>query len=161
MGNIFSTAGNETLIIYPQNNAIYLLVTKGTNPCQATVLEEDYKSNFSGFVYNQTIYYIYINLRNEIIVKNIRDQVTSLALATEDDNVPYKEALAEAKEEVTSLKELIATLQEDNATLQKSVTSMEQTIESAKEQYATLMDTATKYREEAQKWFLIAKKRKQ
>lgn len=160
MGNIFSTANNETLIIYPQNNVIYLLVTKGSNPCQATVLEEDYKSNFSGFIYNQTIYYIYINMRNEIVVKNIRDKATFLTLAAEDDSAPYKEALAEAENDVTSLKGLVATLQEDNATLQKSVTSMEQKIESAKEQYATLMETATKYREEAQKWFLIAKKQK-
>lgn len=140
MGNIFSTGNNETLIIYPQNNVIYLLVTKGTNPCQATVLEEDYKSNFSGFIYNQTIYYIYINIRNEIVVKNIREKATFLTLATEDDSAPYKEALAEAEAKIASL---------------------EQKIESAKEQYASLMDTATKYREEAQKWFLIAKKKRQ
>lgn len=139
MGNVFSTAGNETLIIYPQNNAISLLVTSGIRPCQPTVLEEDFRSNFSAFAYNQTIYYTYINTRGEIVVKNIRDNTTYLTVMAEDDTSPYKEALAEAE---------------------KKIASLEQTIESAKEQYATLMETATKYREEAQKWFLIAKKHK-
>lgn len=160
MGNIFSTAGNETLIIYPQNNAIYLLVTSGIRPCQPTVLEEDFRSNFSAFAYNQTIYYTYINTRGEIVVKNIRDNATHLTVMTEDDTAPYKEALAEAEKEVASLKEKVVHLSEENSSLQKVTASLEQTIESAKEQYATLMETATKYREEAQKWFLIAKKNK-
>lgn len=139
MANIFSTNNNETLLIYTQNNVIYLLITKGTNTCQATVLEEDFRSNLSSFIYNHALYYTYINDRGEIVVKSTRDHDTLLALPTVEDATPYKEALAEAEAKIASL---------------------EKTIESAKEQYATLMDTATKYREEAQKWYLIAKTKK-
>ena len=160
MENIFATVNNETLIIYPHNNVIYLLITNGTNPCQATILEEDFKSNFSSFLYNQTLYYTYINNRSEIVVKNIRDKATSFTLATKDDSMPYKEELAEAEKNLAALMNENNTLKETNASLKKTIASMEQTIESAKEQYATLMNTATKYREEAQKWFLIAKKHK-
>ena len=161
MANIFSTNNNETLVIYPQNNRIYLLVTSENNPCTPVLLAEDYKSNLSAFIYNQVLYYTYVNAHGEIVTKSTLDNQTVYALATPEDAAPYKEALAKAEGEVAALKDETVSLKETNASLKKTIISLEKTIASAKEQYATLMDTATKYREEAQKWYRIVSTRKQ
>jgi hypothetical protein len=132
MGNIFSTNNNETIVLYPQNNFIYLLVAGDGSVNVPTVLEEDFRSHFSAFLYNRAIYYSYVNIEGEIVLKSTAD-----------------------KEFVRSLLAL------EDATLETTIHSLEQALESAKSQYVTLMDTATKYREEAQKWYRIANNKRQ
>ena len=140
MGNIFSTNNNETIILYPQNNAVYLLVANGITPCTPVILEENYKSNLSAFLYNQVLYYTYVNTNGEIVTKSTLENTTVQSLKTPEDVTPYKEALHVAEEKIISL---------------------EKAIENAQNQYAALMDIATKYREEAKKWYLIAKTKRQ
>lgn len=88
MGNIFAAGTEKSLVIYAQNNAIYLLMATGDVPCQPTVLADDFQSGLSETIYHKTLYYTYLNTQNEIVIKSILD-VGSLFTLSATDTIQY------------------------------------------------------------------------
>ncbi len=247
MGNIFSAGAEKSLVIYAQNNTIYLLMATEESPCQPTVLMNDFQSGLSETIYRKTLYYAYLNTQNEVAVKSILDVGTLFTLPATDaflyvtphlvlfqeklilfymiknplDNryalrmlLPFETDLDSHSislpdisfstlptiksfptentlflqlytteqhhflslsgnykttiyEDATTYKQNIQLLSDKVAMLEPQIRqkdiilqSQEATISSIKNQYNELMDTAVKYREEARKWYAIAKGQK-
>ncbi len=244
MGNIFAAGAEKSLVIYAQNNTIYLLMTTGEAPCQPGILTDDFQSGLSEAIYRKTLYYAYLNTQNELVIKSILDVGNLFILPTTDaflyktphlvlfqeklillymiqnplDNryalkmlLPFEtesdshpiplpdisfstlpaiksfptennlflqlytedqcyflslsgdykvtiyEDVSPYKQNLQLLSNKVAILEPQIEQKNIVVQSQEATISSIKNQYNELMDTAIKYREEARKWYAIAK----
>ena len=69
---------------------------------------------------------------------------------------PKPDDISTSSEDIALYKEELEKAHQTIASLEKNVLTLQETIESIKAQYATLMDTATQYRDEAKKWYLVA-----
>lgn len=225
MGNIFAVSNEKSLMLYHQGHTILLLATVGEMPCRPTALAKDFACSLSETVYNQTLYYTYLNVKNDILVKSILDNSVLFTLPSTEAihyNSPHIVAfghrlllfyviknplnedfmvksmvlfdentisdsnylsglscsfpkLPEIKTFSMSKKLLILfsasseyrtfllteqlqilTL-EDNRDKNALLAKQTATIESIKIQYNDLMQTASQYREEARKWYQIAR----
>lgn len=232
MGNIFAAGSEKSLMIYSQGNHIFLLVASGETPCRPTLLARDFASDLSETVYNQTLYYTYLNIQQDIMVKSILDNTVLFTLTSteaihysaphmvtfanqlllfyviknplngdfmikgmipfEHDHIPdttYLSGLScsfpqlptvktflmdnkllilfctAAEYRIFLLTEHLQVLElEDGsdkmallAAKDSLLASQTATIESIKTQYNELMQTASQYREEARKWYTIAR----
>lgn len=74
MGNVYAVDAEKNLIIYSTGNYICLRTSVGENLTRPIILCNDYASNLSDLVYNNTIYYAYQNTNRDIILRSLIEQ---------------------------------------------------------------------------------------
>lgn len=74
MGNVYAVDAEKNLILYSAGNYICLRTSVGENLTRPIVLCNDYASNLSDLVYNDTIYYVYQNTNQDIILRSVMEQ---------------------------------------------------------------------------------------
>lgn len=74
MGNVYAVDTQQNLIIYSTGNKICLRSSVGENLGRPIVLCNDYSSDLSDIVYNNTIYYVYQNTKQDIILRSVLEQ---------------------------------------------------------------------------------------
>ena len=82
MGSVYRTAEGN-LVLYSQEERVYLrtLIKEGMG--RAVVLATDYASDLTDVLYRGTVYYAYKNIQGEILVRNISDHGVWLRLGEE------------------------------------------------------------------------------
>ena len=73
MGNVYSLDADKNLILYSAGTSICLRTSIGSSLTRAVVLCNDYLDNLFDIVYNNTIYYVYRNTSQDIVVKSVTD----------------------------------------------------------------------------------------
>lgn len=73
MGNIYQTEPSRNLILYTVGNAIIFRSMKGNNPGRGVILSNDFSNSLTSTIYNDTIYFSYVNPDGDIIIRNITD----------------------------------------------------------------------------------------
>lgn len=73
MGNVYSLDADKNLILYSAGASICLRTSIGSSLTRAVVLCSDYLDNLFDIVYNNTIYYVYRNTSQDIVVKSVTD----------------------------------------------------------------------------------------
>lgn len=71
MGNVYAVDAQKNLIIYSTGNYICLRTSIGENLTRPIILCNDYASDLSDIVYNNTIYYVYQNTNQDIILRSV------------------------------------------------------------------------------------------
>lgn len=71
MGNVYAVDAEKNLILYSAGNYICLRTSIGENLSRPIVLCNDYASDLSDIVYNNTIYYVYQNTNQDIILRSV------------------------------------------------------------------------------------------
>ncbi|MCM1175672.1 MAG: hypothetical protein NC341_11565 [Blautia sp.] len=71
MGNVYAVDAQKNLIIYSTGNDICLRTSVGENLTRPIILCNDYASSLSDIVYNNTIYYVYQNINQDIILRSV------------------------------------------------------------------------------------------
>ncbi|MCM1050164.1 MAG: hypothetical protein NC433_17260 [Clostridiales bacterium] len=71
MGNVYAVDTHKNLIIYSTGNYICLRTSVGENLTRPIILCNDYASDLSDIVYNNTIYYAYQNTNQDIILRSV------------------------------------------------------------------------------------------
>ncbi len=74
MGNVYAVDGEKNLILYSTGNYICLRTSVGENLTRPIILCNDYASNLCDLVYNDTIYYVYQNTNQDIILRSVMEQ---------------------------------------------------------------------------------------
>ncbi|MCM1089922.1 MAG: hypothetical protein NC092_12260 [Butyrivibrio sp.] len=74
MGNVYAVDAQKNLIIYSTGNYICLRTSVGENLTRPIVLCSDYSSDLSDIVYNNTIYYVYQNMNQDIILRSVMER---------------------------------------------------------------------------------------
>ena len=74
MGNVYAVDAEKNLILYSTGNYICLRTSAGENLSRPIILCNDYASNLSDLVYNDTIYYVYQNTNRDIILRSVIEQ---------------------------------------------------------------------------------------
>lgn len=74
MGNVYAVDTQQNLIIYSAGNNICLRSSVGENLSRPIVLCNDFSSDLSDIVYNNTIYYVYQNTNQDIILRSVIEQ---------------------------------------------------------------------------------------
>lgn len=74
MGNVYAVDAEQNLILYSTGNYICLRTSVKENLTRPIVLCNDYASNLSDLVYNNTIYYVYQNTNQDIILRSVIEQ---------------------------------------------------------------------------------------
>lgn len=74
MRSIYSDGQDKTLLLYSYQNIIYFRTIIAENTWKPIVLCNDFLSHLSDSIYQDNIYYSYINKDHNIIIKSITDQ---------------------------------------------------------------------------------------
>ena len=74
MGNVYAADAEKNLIIYSTGNYICLRTSVGENLTRPIILCNDYASDLSDLVYHNTIYYVYQNTNQDIILRSVMEQ---------------------------------------------------------------------------------------
>ena len=93
MGSVYRTSEGN-LVLYAQEEKIYLrtLVREGAG--RAVVLASDYAADLTDILYRGTVYYAYKNTEGEILVRNIADHGIWYRLGEEGGPEGYRPRLA-------------------------------------------------------------------
>lgn len=234
MSNVFTTDSENSLIIYHYKQYIYLRSATGETLNRSILLSNDFHSNLTEAIYNNTLYYAYQNEQGDILIKSILDskplyqllagevgecitpQIISWRgkllliyilknplndtylckgilpfedISSSESLVPIEVGLFQSLpvvktvstknklffivddgnthhaslvgddftlhpcEDRSKYDALLQSQEEKMRNLQASLQQKEALIAHIKKQYEELMDTAKKYREEAQKWY--------
>lgn len=73
MSIIYPLDSQKQVVVYTYETIIYLRIIIGGHIERGIILSNDYFSCLSGAIYNNTLYYSYINTSGDLIVKNIMD----------------------------------------------------------------------------------------
>ena len=73
MSNVFTTDSENSLIIYHYRQYIYLRSATGETLNRSILLSNDFHSNLTEAIYNNTLYYAYQNEQGDILIKSILD----------------------------------------------------------------------------------------
>ncbi len=84
MGNIYPIDAERQMIIYESNNHICLRTVNSLTIGRPAILCSDYLSNLSTTILNNMLYYSYINLENDIVIKNVIDTSILYTLECKD-----------------------------------------------------------------------------
>lgn len=74
MGSVYAVDTEQNLILYTAGNYICLRTSVGENLTRPIVLCNDYASNLSDLVFNNTIYYVYQSTNHDIILRSVIEQ---------------------------------------------------------------------------------------
>lgn len=88
MRNIYSASQEKNLVLYNYRHLIYLRTLLAENAGRPVTLCHDYLSDLSDTIYQNTIYYSYLNTNKDIIIKSITDH-TILYSVKGQDNLEY------------------------------------------------------------------------
>ncbi len=234
MSNVFTTDSENSLIIYHYRQYIYLRSATGETLNRSILLSNDFHSNLTEAIYNNTLYYAYQNEQGDILIKSILDskplyqllagevgecinpQIAAwkenlllfyilknplndsylckgvLPFADAKENTPAaievglfhtlpvvkiistieklfliidsgdrhevfvvgEDLLLHSCEDHTKCQSALQAQEEKMRNLQASLLQKEALIAHIKKQYEELMETAKKYKEEAQKWYV-------
>lgn len=179
MSSIFTLSNNKYVYIYPQNQSIVFRSSSYDSFSQPIFLCQDYLSNDSELIYQGNIYYCYISLSKQLIVKNISVReplyqgdfsgINPLLICIDSKLVviywdkfdtgvinvlfPLEEGYIKKMHQQGPVhSEAFSNFSSMKEAYEKQLLEKDELIESIKQQYAELMDTATKYRAEALKW---------
>ncbi|MCM1089005.1 MAG: hypothetical protein NC419_12685 [Muribaculaceae bacterium] len=87
MGNVYAVDTEQNLILYSTRNYICLRTSVGENLTRPIILCNDYASDLSDIVYNNTIYYAYQNTNRDIILRSVieRDDLYKISSRSTPD----------------------------------------------------------------------------
>lgn len=74
MRSIYSDGQDKTLLLYSYQNMIYFRTIIAENTWKPIMLCNDFLYSLSDSIYQDTIYYSYINKEHNIVIKSITDQ---------------------------------------------------------------------------------------
>lgn len=100
MGNIYLLDNERQMILYESNNYICLRTINHSNLGRPIILCSNYKKCLSSSIINNMLYYSYINLDNDIIVKNIIDTEILYHLQCKDSFVVHNPFIISHKEKL-------------------------------------------------------------
>lgn len=179
MGSIFSLSNHKYIYLYPQNQSILFRSSSYDSFSHPVSLCQDYLSDDTEIIFQGTIYYCYISVERQLIIKNIsvsepvyRSDFTgkhpklltinarlAVIFWEKDDTdvinilYPLEQGSIQKMHRQTPVHSepaLDTSLIEE--AYKKQLLEKDALIESIKQQYNELMDTASKYRAEALKW---------
>ena len=84
MANVYSIEKQKNLILYNSGKYIYLRVSVADTMDRPIVLSNDFSNSLSDTIYNGTIYYSYININQDIVIKSILDTHALFVLSAKD-----------------------------------------------------------------------------
>lgn len=93
MQNIYSVSPDKTLLIYPASHFLYFRTLNAKNAGRPVLLSTDYLTSLSDTIYQNTIYYGYINTEHNILIKNITEQTVLYTLNRETTQEFYSPQL--------------------------------------------------------------------
>lgn len=87
MTRIFELQNDQWIIIYSREEKLILQYKEGDRIGRPFLLAQDYRDQFSGAVYQNTVYYIYRNTQSEWVLKNVRDSVIYYRYGTAGEDI--------------------------------------------------------------------------
>lgn len=87
MTRIFELQNDQWIIIYSREEKLILQYKEGDRIGRPFLLAQDYRDQFSGAVYQNTVYYIYRNTQSEWVLKNVRDSVIYYRFGTAREDI--------------------------------------------------------------------------
>ena len=84
MGNSYTIDPERQMIIYESNNNICLRTINSLSIGRPAILCNDYFTSMSSTIVNNMLYYSYINIENDVIIKNVTDTTILYSLECKD-----------------------------------------------------------------------------
>ncbi|MBE5926316.1 MAG: hypothetical protein E7270_05070 [Lachnospiraceae bacterium] len=84
MGNSYTIDSERQMIIYESNNNICLRTINSLSIGRPAILCNDYFASMSSTIVNNMLYYSYINIENDIVIKNVTDTTILYSLECKD-----------------------------------------------------------------------------
>lgn len=73
MSNVYTLGNEKNLIVYSSGNYIFLRSFAMENVGRPVTLSKDFSSSLCDIIYNDSIFYSYINTEGDILIKNITE----------------------------------------------------------------------------------------
>ena len=73
MSNLYELTNNVSILLYTSQNNILLRKKIGDNISRSKLLAMDFKQNLCGIIYDQIVYYAYIDINNHLILRRVTD----------------------------------------------------------------------------------------
>lgn len=73
MGDVYLLDGGNNLVLYESGNMLYMRMVMGESAARPVTLCRDYAGELSDVVYRGTVYYCYVNARQDVVVRSITD----------------------------------------------------------------------------------------
>ena len=93
METIYTGPDGQKLFLYTDANFIFLRTVTGCEISRPTLLGNDYETDFSSTIFQETVYFTYKNIHGDLIMRNILTSAILFRLPAEDSPGYYSPRL--------------------------------------------------------------------